>query len=60
MIDRRGIGSFLLLTFGMTFVYEACLIGSGMSMNFAWAAQHPMWNQEPRIAMYDEEIISVI
>ncbi len=42
MIDRKGIGSFLLLTFGMTFVYEACLIGSGMSMNFGLSSAGPL------------------
>jgi len=26
----------------------------------AWAAQHPMWNQEPRISMLEEEVISPI
>ena len=41
MIDRKGIGSFLLLTFVMTFVYEACLIGSGMSMNFGLSSAGP-------------------
>ena len=32
----RGFASlgFLLLTFGITFIYEGCLISSGMSMNF--------------------------
>lgn len=42
MIDRKGILAFLLLTFGITFVYEGCLIGSGMSMNFGLSASGPM------------------
>ena len=42
MIDRKGIGTFLVLTFGITFVYEGCLIGSGMSMNFGFASAAPM------------------
>lgn len=35
MIDRKGITAFLLITFGLTFAYEGCLIASGMSMNFS-------------------------
>ncbi len=34
VIDRKGIWTFLALTFGITFAYEGCLIGSGISMNF--------------------------
>ena len=28
VIDRKGVWTFLALTFGLTFVYEGCLIGS--------------------------------
>jgi len=42
VIDRKGIGAFLLLTFGITFVYEGCLIGSGMSMNLGLSSASPM------------------
>ncbi|UCG58733.1 MAG: CPBP family intramembrane metalloprotease [Phycisphaerales bacterium] len=35
MIDRKGILWFLLVTFGITFVYEGALILSGLNMNFA-------------------------
>jgi hypothetical protein len=34
VIDRKGIWTFLALTFGITLAYEGCFIGSGMSMNF--------------------------
>ena len=42
MIDRKGIWTFLLLAFGITFVYEGCLIASGMSMNFGFSSLGPM------------------
>ena len=41
MIDRKGVWSFLLLTFGLTFLYEGCLIRSGMTMNFGLNAAGP-------------------
>jgi hypothetical protein len=41
-LDRKGVWSFLALTFGLTFVYEGCLIGSGMTMNFGLTAGGPM------------------
>jgi hypothetical protein len=41
-IDRKGILSFLLLTFGITFAYEGCLIASGINnMNFGLAPSGP-------------------
>ena len=42
-IDRKGILSFLLLAFGITFAYEGCLIGSGINnMNFGLAPRGPL------------------
>ena len=41
VIDRKGIWTFLALTFGITFVYEGCLIGSGMSMDFGLFSAGP-------------------
>ena len=41
MIDRKGVWSFLLLTFGLTFIFEGCLIRSGMSMNFGLNSPRP-------------------
>jgi hypothetical protein len=42
-IDRKGVLSFLLLTFGITFAYEGCLIGSGINnMNFGLAPHGPI------------------
>jgi len=42
VIDRKGVWTFLALTFGVTFVYEGSLIGSGMSMDFGLASAGPM------------------
>jgi hypothetical protein len=42
VIDRKGIWTFLALTFGITFFYEGCLIASGMSMNFGSLSAKPM------------------
>ncbi|HRY52015.1 MAG TPA: CPBP family intramembrane metalloprotease [Candidatus Paceibacterota bacterium] len=42
VIDRKGLWAFLALTFGMTFAYEGCLIGSGMRMNFGLTSAGPM------------------
>lgn len=35
MVDRKGILWFLLLTFGITFVYEGILVSCGLNMTFA-------------------------
>ena len=42
VIDRKGVWSFLVLTFGLTFVYEGFLIGSGMSMDFGLTSARSM------------------
>jgi hypothetical protein len=42
VIDRKGVCTFLVLSFGLTFVYEGCLIGSGMRMNFGLTSAKPM------------------
>jgi uncharacterized protein len=39
--NRKGVWAFLLLTFGLTFVYEGALVGSGMSMNFGLNSAAP-------------------
>ena len=41
-MDRKGILTFLLLTFGITFVYEGCLLASGINMNFGLSSSGPM------------------
>jgi hypothetical protein len=42
VVDRKGTVVFLLLTFGITFVYEECLVASGMSMDFGLTSPGPM------------------
>ena len=42
VIDRKAVWAFLVLTFGITFLYEGCLIGSGMSMNFGLSSAGPL------------------
>jgi hypothetical protein len=42
VIHQKGVWTFLVLTFGLTFVYEGCLIRSGMSMNFGLTSAGPM------------------
>ena len=37
--------------------HDDCVISLALA---AWAAQHPLWNREPVIAMMDDEIISPI
>lgn len=41
MMNRKGILAFLLLTFGITFAYEGCLLACGFSMNFRLLAGGP-------------------
>ncbi|MBX7254751.1 MAG: CPBP family intramembrane metalloprotease [Candidatus Hydrogenedentes bacterium] len=41
-MNRRGLVAFLLLTFGMTYFYEGCLIAAGVGMNFGASSKLPM------------------
>ncbi|MBI2433230.1 MAG: CPBP family intramembrane metalloprotease, partial [Candidatus Hydrogenedentes bacterium] len=41
MIEHKGIAAFLLLTFGLTFAYEGCLIATGLSVNLGLSPDTP-------------------
>ena len=42
VMDRKGVLAFLLLTFGIAFLYEGCLIASGVNMDFGLSPNGPM------------------
>ena len=39
---QKGVWAFLLLTFGLTYAYEGCLIGSGMNLDFRFTSPETM------------------